>query len=140
MRMSPARATTATTLAEAVVTIGLLAVIMLVVAAMAVKNHQSGHKMRLRSEANSIAQNRLERQLARSIDQLGVGAPVTETGAFQDSTPYSAVTEAIALPPVGPASGLSDQEVRTIPVVVSWRYTSGTHSVSAESYLAKLQR
>ncbi|MFN8605968.1 MAG: hypothetical protein U0931_00440 [Vulcanimicrobiota bacterium] len=139
-RLGGRRSRRATTLGELVVTLGILAIVLLVVTAMAVKSHQSGRSTRNRTEANTVAQNRLELQLSRAIDHLTIGAPLVETGRFQDNTAYRCTVEATAVSPTGPTAGLSQQELRAIRVTVSWDDSHGTHQVQAESYLAKVQR
>jgi len=127
-------------LAETVITIALLGLILVAVAAMSVQTQRGGVANRRMFEANCLAQDLLERQMAQSVYDLALGAQAPLSGYLQDQTPYRAVVEVYSLGGSGPATGLSDQEVKRVRVAVSWQDRIGPHSAQAESVLARIPK
>jgi hypothetical protein len=126
-------------LAELVVGIGILGVMLLVLAAMTVSSARSGNQSQHSYEAASTAQNRLEAQLAQSIDVLTVGTALVSQGKMQDDTPYTLATEVYAVdPPAG--AGLNTTQVRRVLVTISWTDAQGNHQRQAESCQANIPR
>ena len=126
-------------LAEMVVGIGVLSLMLLVMAAMTTQSARSGNQSQHSYEALCIAQNRLEAQLARSIDSLPLASPAVQQGKLQDDTPYRLATEVYAFDQPA-AAGLSDPEIRRVLVTISWTDAQGVHARQVESCLARISR
>ena len=122
-------------LAEQVLSLGVLAVALLGVAAMSVQAKRGGISHRHMLEGSGLAHDLLEVQMARSVYDLPLGAVVQLNGRFQDQTPYAADVHSFALS--GPAyAGLTDKEIKRLTVEVRWRDVNGPRLAQAESILA----
>lgn len=132
--------TRAFSLAETVITIALLGLILVAVAAMSVQTQRGGVANRRMFEANCLAQDLLEKQMAQSVYDLALGAQAPLSGYLQDQTPYRAVVEVYSLGSTGPANGLSDQEIKRVRVAVTWQDKIGSHTAQAESVLARIPK
>jgi hypothetical protein len=127
-------------LAEQVLAIGLLGLILLAVAAMSVQTKRGGVANRRAFEASCLAQDLLEGQMARSVYDLDLGPQPELLGQLRDQTPYRAVLEVYSLGGIGPASGLTDREIKRILATVEWRDSTGPHRARCESIVAKIPK
>jgi hypothetical protein len=123
------------------VALGLLALILLAVAAMSVQAKRGGVSHRHMLEASNLAQDLLEVQLARSVYDMPVGVLASIAGQLQDQTAYQADVESYSLVGAGPAYvGLTDQDIKRVRVSVRWRDLTGVRLTQAESVLARLAK
>jgi len=126
-------------LAEQVLSLGVLAVALLGVAAMSVQAKRGGISHRHMLEGSGLAHDLLEVQMARSVYDLPLGPILQFNGRFQDQTPYQADVHSFAVS--GPAyAGLTDKEIKRLTVEVRWRDGTGPRLAQAESLLAGMPK
>lgn len=128
-------------LAEMVLSLGLLAMALLGVAAMSVQAKRGGISHRHRLEACGLAHDLLEMQMARSVSDLPLGPITRINGRFQDQTAYQVEVESSSLVGSGPAyTGLTDQDIRRLSVQVRWRDLNGSRVAQAQGVLARVPK
>lgn len=127
-------------LLECVLAIGMLGLMLLVVAFTTVQTGRGSVHTRQAYEASCVAQNMLERQLARAVSLVPLGAQPAVNGKLQDDTPYQAVVTCYSLNGAGAATGLTDAEIRGVRVTVTWKDLVGARTTSCEGYVVKLAR
>lgn len=124
-------------LAEQVVSLGLIATLLLVLAAMTIQMTRSGHQSERSYEAMTIAQNRLELLLAGSVSDLPLGILPGATGKMQDGTDYKLAAETYAV--TDPQAGtLTDKDLRRIRVAIEWTDNLGSHTRQCEGLLSRI--
>lgn len=127
-------------LLEQMVSIGLLGLLLVMVAAVTVQNGRGGRSAQRGYEGQVIAQNLLETHKAGAVSLLPLGTLPAVTGRFTDQTPYTATTEVYSLGGAGFASGLTDNDLKGVRVTVTWRDVTGTRQARCEGLLARLPR
>lgn len=126
-------------LAEQVLSLGVLATALLGVAAMSVQAKRGGISHRHLLEGSGLAHDLLELQMARSVYDLPLGTVLQFNGRFQDQTPYQADVHSASLS--GPAySGLTDKDIKRLTVQIHWRDNTGSRLAQAESILARVPK
>ena len=121
---------------EQVVALGIVAILLVVLAAMMVQSRKAGHQSQLGYEAQNLAENRLEQLANLGFNQYSPGPQSAASGRLQDGTPYVLAAEVYS----PGLQGLTAQEARRIRVVVSWRDASGNHQRQSESCFARVQK
>lgn len=134
------KATRGAAMLEQVLAIGLLAMLLLMIAAQLVQTSRGGKAGRHAYEANTIAQNLLETQQAKSLTLLPMGEWDPTEGTFSDSIPYTATITVYSLNGTGAAAGLDDTEIRGLRVTVAWKDVNGRHEAQSEGLLVKIAR
>lgn len=128
-------------LAEMILSLGLLATALLGVAAMSVQAKRGGISHRHRLEASGLAHDLLELQMARSVSDLPLGSITQFNGRFQDQTPYQADVASSSLVGSAPAyTGLTDQDIRRLSVQIRWRDLNGPRLAQAQAVLARVPK
>ena len=105
-----------------------------------VQTGRAGKAGRHAYQASTLAQSLLEKEQAKSVTLLPMGAWAPTTGVFSDSVPYTAQIEVFSMGGVGPASGLDDTEIRRMKVTVTWDDSNGSHQAFAEGIMVKIAR
>lgn len=127
-------------LLEQVLSVGMLGLLLLVVAAMTIQTGRGNRMSKLTYEASCVAQNVLEKQLARSVSLIPLGPQAAVQDKFSDESPYTLSLEAYSLGGTGIAAGLSDDEIKRLKVSVRWVDQAGSHVSRCEGIAVKLPR
>jgi len=127
-------------LLEQIVTIGLVGMLLLMVAAATIQTGRGGKSGRLDYEASNVAQNLLETYQARSVSLLPLGRQPAISGRLPGGTDYTAIVELLSEGGAGIAAGLTDNDIKRIRVSVAWMDTTGLHTKQAEGVLVRIAR
>lgn len=127
-------------LLEQVLSLGLVAVLLLMIAATTVQTSRASKASRLRYEARNAARSLMESYQARSASLLSIGTEPVITGQFSSGDPYDATVVLSSGGGAGCFAGLSDQEIKRIEVTVSWRDAQGVQREQLSGVLVKVAR
>lgn len=137
---SAARSPKGSMLLEQVVSIGLVAILLLVVAFTIVRTQRSSQAGKVRFEANMLAQNTLEAEQAQGISARNLGHLPLLQGRFSNDLIYQVDRELFTVLGQPATTGLTDQEIKGIRVTVTWRDLSGAQKAQAEGIAVKVAR
>lgn len=127
-------------LLEQVLSVGLLALVLLMAALGTIQSGRGSRTAQRSSEAQAIAQSLLETCDARSVSLLPVETLPTVAGTLSDGTPYAAALEVYLLAGNADASGLDDDDIKGLRVCVAWNDSEGRHEARCESLLFRMPR
>ena len=127
-------------LLEQVLSLGLVAVLLLLIAATTVQTSRSSKSSRLRYEARNMARGLMEGSQARSVSLLSVGTEPAIAGQFTSGDPYAATVVLSSGGGAGCFAGLSDQELKRIDVTITWRDAQGAQTEHLSGVLVKVAR
>lgn len=127
-------------LLEQVLSLGLVAMLLLMIAATTVQTSRASKSSRLRYEARNAARSLVEQYQARSVSLLVVGNEPPVNGQFSNGHPYTANVRLSSCGGSGSFAGLSDQEVKRIDVTVTWRDNQGNQQELLSAILVKVAR
>ncbi len=127
-------------LLEQVLSLGLVAMLLLMIAATTVQTSRASKSSRLRYEARNVARSLMEQYQARSVSLLAVGNEPAVHAQFSNGHPYLANVRLSSCGSSGSFAGLSDQEVKRIDVTVSWSDSQGNQQEMLSGLLVKVAR
>ena len=127
-------------LLEQVLSVGPLALVLLMAAMATLQSGRGSRAAQRGYEAQAVAQNLLEAQLARSVSLLPVETLPAVAGRLSDDTPYAAALEVYSVAGSAEASGLSDDDIKGLRVRVGWNDSEGSHEARCESLLLRLPK
>jgi hypothetical protein len=127
-------------LLEQVVTIGLVGMLLMMVAAMTIQTGRGSKSSRLDFEAKNIGKSVLESYQARAVDLLSVGTEPPLTGQFSNGIEYTATAVLADKGGTGIYAGLTPNEIKGILVTVTWVDANGSHNEQVEGVLVRIAR
>lgn len=120
--------------------IGLIAMVLLLIAAMTLQTGRGGKAARMNYEARNIGRSLLEGYQAQAVDQLPLGTQSPVTGQFSNGIAYTATVDLTFPGSSGPLNGLSEADFKGIRVLVTWKDANGNHQEQVEGALLRIAR
>ena len=120
--------------------IGLIAMVLLLIAAMTLQAGRGSKGARMDYEARNIGRSLLESYHNKAVDLLPLGLQPPVVGQFANGLDYTATVELYSGGGTGIAQGLSDADFKGIRVRVSWKDVNGQHQEQVEGALVRIAR
>jgi hypothetical protein len=127
-------------LLEQVVAIGLIAMLLLLVAAMTLQTGRGSKAARLDYEARNIGRSLLEEYQKTAVDLLPVGTQPVVSGQLSNGLDYTATVELYSGGGTGVVETLLDSDIKGIRVTVRWKDINGNHQEQVEGALIRIAR
>ena len=125
---------------EQVLSIGLIGIIILFAGLTIAQSIRANRNSNLFFEAQNRAEDILDSYQARDIDSLALGVEPVVEGVFSDETSYKVQVNVYSLAGSGPSSGLTDNDIKGVTVLLEWSDRSGRHEVKSEGLVVRIQR